>query len=698
MNSKRPSMCHLAFISAVWLLSGHVTAAERQAPPLAVAPFDAAEAKQHQQAWAEYLGVPVEITNSIGMKLILIPPGEFLMGSSISPAEVHRRFPAGQVEWYESEHPRHAVRITRPYYLGIHEVTVGQFERFVRSTGYRTTAEVVGAAWGYLDGQFKELPGLHWRNPRFRQTATHPVTCVSWDDAAAFCEWLREEDGRDVRLPTEAEWEYACRAGTETLFFWGNDPDDGEGYLNLADLTGAPDGRRWTFGVNFRDGYAATSPVGRFKPNAFGLYDMLGNVSEWCSDWYGIRYYAESPMDDPTGPPARLGRVFRGGGWLNNAGICRSARRDWLKSTNRHDSLGFRVAFSFVDPFDSSDNQRDLSEVAPRQNASILEDVPRTAHHQSGSDAAGIPQSAVATSGEATAKRHQRAWAKDLSVPVEMTNSIGMKLMLIPPGEFLMGSPREEFEHLANAYPDFVSMFQREQPQHRVRITKPYYLGVYEVTQGEYQQVMGRNPSWFSRSGDGSEAVAGRDTRQFPVEWVSWDDAQEFCRRLSRLAAEQAAGRVYRLPTEAEWEHACRAGSVTPFHFGAELNGSQANCNGNLPMGTEELGPFLGRTTQVGSYMPNAFGLYDMHGNVWEWCSSRYEPYTAAPETDPAGAEAGAIRLYRGGGWAGYASFARSAFRGGGPPTELAQNIGFRVAVSQTSRELPEPQSRPNRR
>jgi formylglycine-generating enzyme required for sulfatase activity len=132
----------------------------------------------------------------------------------------------------------------------------------------------------------EEVEGLNWRKPGFDQQSTHPVTCVSWDDATAFCQWLSREDGRTYRLPTEAEWEYACRAGTDTLFFWGDDPDAGEGYLNAADETGTPDGRSWTHKFNFKDGYAATSPVGRFKPNAFGLHDMLGNVWEWCSDWY----------------------------------------------------------------------------------------------------------------------------------------------------------------------------------------------------------------------------------------------------------------------------------------------------------------------------------------------------------------------------------------------------------------------------
>ncbi len=180
-----------------------------------------------------------------------------------------------------------------------------------------------------------------------------------------------------------------------------------------------------------------------------------------------------------------------------------------------------------------------------------------------------------------------------------LTNSIDMKLALIPAGEFEMGDSIDG-------------------PVHRVRISKPFYLGVYEVTQSQYKQVVGTNPSWFSKTGVGKGKVSGLDTSDSPVEWVSWDDAQEFCKKLSALSGEQSMGREYRLPTEAEWEYACRAGTQTKFHFGDVLNGDKANVNGTEPEGTTTKGPYLGRTTSVGRYGANAFGLYDMHGNVWE--------------------------------------------------------------------------------
>jgi len=263
------------------------------------------------------------------------------------------------------------------------------------------------------------------------------------------------------------------------------------------------------------------------------------------------------------------------------------------------------------------------------------------------------PPLAIAPCTPEQARQHQEAWAKYLGADPFKTNSIGMKLVLIPPGKFLMGSPPSEVGRRENEL------------QHRVRITKPFYLGAYEVTQREYQAVMGNNPSYFSPEGAGKDEARGQDGSQFPVENVSWDDANEFCRKLSAMAAEKSARRVYRLPTEAEWEYACRAGTTTPFHFGGQCNGAKANCNGNFPYGTNVKGPNLGRTAQVGSYAPNPFGLGDMHGNVWEWCSDS--------------AAAGSFRVIRGGGWNDVPVVCRSARRGSVEPAYRGNFIGFRV-------------------
>jgi formylglycine-generating enzyme required for sulfatase activity len=247
------------------------------------------------------------------------------------------------------------------------------------------------------------------------------------------------------------------------------------------------------------------------------------------------------------------------------------------------------------------------------------------------------------------------------TAPKEIVNSIGMKLVRIPAGKFLMGS-------LANE----PGRFDDEGPQHEVEISQPFYMGVYEVTQEEYQKVMGTNPSWFSAQGRGKDKVANQDTRRFPVEWVSWNDAVEFCRKLSELPEEKRAGRVYRLPTEAAWEYACRGGarSSEPFHFGKTLNADEANVEARLR-----------RTTTVGSYPANGFGLHDMHGNVWEWCSDWNGNYPRGFVKDPTGPDNGTGRVQRGGAWRFGERNARSAYRHESKPDIRNDDLGFRVVV-----------------
>ena len=279
----------------------------------------------------------------------------------------------------------------------------------------------------------------------------------------------------------------------------------------------------------------------------------------------------------------------------------------------------------------------------------------------------------TAPRGAEDALSRQQAWSERLGQPREIVNSIGMRMVLIPPGEFLMGSPLSE-----------VGRDEDEHPRRHVRITRPYYIGVYEVTQAEYKQVMGSNPSWFSKGGRFEAEVTQMDTDRFPVEGVTWSDATEFCRRLSSFAHEEAAGRVYRLPTEAEWEYACRAGTSTPFHFGKLLTGEEANVHGRFPYGTSEEGIYLGRPAPIGSYPGNAFGVHDMHGNVWEWCSDWYSStyYSSSPLSDPPGAPRGVRRVIRGGGWDSLSRYCRSAYRRSFAPNFRSYDVGFRVAFS----------------
>jgi formylglycine-generating enzyme required for sulfatase activity len=264
--------------------------------------------------------------------------------------------------------------------------------------------------------------------------------------------------------------------------------------------------------------------------------------------------------------------------------------------------------------------------------------------------------------------------------PAEITNAIGMRLVRIPAGKFLMGSPKGE-EHRADD----------EGPVHEVEITQHFYLGVFPVTQAEYERVRAASPSLYERLRGSNPShfkkVPGYDTSRFPVESVSWREAVEFCRRLSELPEEKSAGREYRLPTEAEWEYACRAGASDsqPFYFGtatATLSPSDANFDGRNPYGGRK-GRFLRHPSPVGSYKPNAFGLYDMHGNVWEWCADWYDAnyYRDSPRKDPQGPEEGqdGRRVLRGGSWVDAGESCRAAARDRSTPGDRSYGIGLRV-------------------
>ncbi len=282
---------------------------------------------------------PVAAQNSIGMTLVRIPAGEFQMGS---PLDERGRKP--------NEGPQHHVRITRAFEMGAHEVTVGQFGAFVEATGYRTEAERDVAGGFGIDFETAEVvqdPHTSWRDPGFpgfTQGPGHPVLMVSWSDAEAFCRWLSAREGREYRLPTEAEWEYAARAGAETAFVSGSDEADLLAAANVADRSLRERVKAARSTTRGSDGYAFTAPVGRFRPNAFGLYDTAGNVWEWCNDWHADHYYAKSPVDDPRGPPTGSFRAIRGGGWWNPAAQARVAQRIYFKPSFRYCLLsGFRV-------------------------------------------------------------------------------------------------------------------------------------------------------------------------------------------------------------------------------------------------------------------------------------------------------------------------------------------------------------------
>jgi formylglycine-generating enzyme required for sulfatase activity len=487
------------------------------------------------------------------MKLNLIPAGTFTMGS---PEDEEGR------RDNETQHP---VTISKPFYMQTTEVT---------------------------QGQWKEVMGTEpWKGKSYvKEGANYAASWVSWEDAVEYCKKLSEKEGKTYRLPTEAEWEYACRAGTETRWSFGDDEK------NLGD-------HAW-YGENAWDideKYA--HQVGLKKPNAFGLYDIHGNIMEWCHDNFGADYYKQSPENNPPGPASGYSRVLRGGSYSKLMRHTRSAHRYGDAAVYRTTvSFGFRVV-------------RELD------------------------DSTQIPPPPVPPT------------APEID---STTNTIGMQLNLIPAGTFTMGSPEDETDREDNEH------------QHKVTISKPFYMQTTEVTQGQWKAVMGTEP-W-----KGQDHV--EEGPNYAATYVSWNDAVAYCKKLS-----EKEGKTYRLPTEAEWEYACRAGTETAWSFGDDEKnlGDHAWYRENAWDIDEKY------AHQVELKNPNAFGLHDMHGNVWEWCYDHFgeDYYKQSPENNPQGPAQGAFHVIRGGSWGDVdTSSSRSARRNKSDADRRTNtNVGFRV-------------------
>jgi formylglycine-generating enzyme required for sulfatase activity len=335
-------------------------------PALARAPFGKTKARELQRAWAEYLGRKVEEEVDLGggvkMQFVLIPPGTFTMGSSRAEIDQVLQEDRTTSRARFAGEKQHEVTISRPFYLGKYPVTRGQFRRFVQDAGHRTEAETDGrGGWGYNQeaGSFQgpnwdattgrpiagDRTSYSWRYTGFAQTDRHPVVNLSWSDARAFCRWLAGRSGRKARLPSEAEYEYACRAGTTKRYFFGDDPERLPEYANVADATLKRLFPGYTT-IAGDDGYAFTAPVGSFRPNPFGLFDVHGNVGQWCADWYEDNLAdlgARDPLRVDRG--SYTARVLRGGSWDGQAWYSRSACRDWRAPAYRSGISGCRVAF-----------------------------------------------------------------------------------------------------------------------------------------------------------------------------------------------------------------------------------------------------------------------------------------------------------------------------------------------------------------
>ncbi len=582
----------------------------------------------------------------------------------------------GSPEWedgrYKDEGPQHRVRITRGFWL---------FDT-------PCTQEL----WEAVMGQNSSL----FRSP------TRPVEQVSWEDCQEFVKRLnRLVEGLELSLPSEAQWEHACRAGTTGATYAGD--------LEIKGERNAPvlDGIAWyggncSVGFELAEGYdmsswpekqydfkqGGTHPVGGKAPNAWGLYDMLGNVWEWCQDGWDAEFYAKSPSDDPVAPVgASAGRVLRGGSWDGYARLVRAAFRYWLDPGYRNGNVGFRCGeFQSSGPVSLSRRvERGVSESErSAEQRSDRESPSETRWLRLGPREAGSLDFPTLTTArflsdieELTIRTMTRPdWASaigrdEFGLWAEFTiqNSVRQRLRWITPGRFVMGSPPEE-----------EGRFDNEGPQRTVRIPHGFWLFDTPCTQALWEAVMGQNPSRFRSP-----------TR--PVEQVSWEDCQAFVQRLNS----QLEGLELSLPSEAQWEYACRAGTTSATYAGdLEILGENhallldgiawygGNCGVNYELAEgfdistwpgKQYDSKTGGTHPVGRKSPNAWGLYDMLGNVWEWCMDQYSERPGAP--------ASADRVIRGGSWDGSARDVRAAYRNGLHPGARFGRIGFRCGELQ---------------
>jgi WD40 repeat protein/formylglycine-generating enzyme required for sulfatase activity/serine/threonine protein kinase len=547
-----------------------------------LAPFSETKAKEVQKKVAKSLKdeEKTDLEKSINLEMVLIPAGKFKMGSPKS--ELGRR----------TDETQHEVTLTKPYYIGKYEVTQEQWEAVMAD------------------------------NPSKIKAGKLPVTNISWEDCQEFIKKLNLKTNGGYRLPTEAEWEFACRAGTSTAYSFGDSLTKGDANFSASEDTG-------------KDGVKdSAKAVGGYKPNAFGLYDMHGNVWEWCEDWKTT--YLAGAVIDPIGPRAGERRVIRGGSFdFNGSAVRSSYRADETPAFPDH-NVGFRLARSI--------NSKDLLETEIKELfLKEIKEQEEKAKKEQEEKAKKEAEAIVKKEAEdAKVKEAQKKAAiilnKEVEVKADLGKSINLEMVLIPAGKFIMGSPVSEKNH------------RKEETEHEVTLTKPFYMGKYEVTQEQWEEVMGNNPSKIKGA-------------KLPVTEVSWLDCQEFIKKLNAKT-----NGSYRLPTEAEWEYACRAGTNTVYSYGDSITKNDAN----VIWGTS--------TKIVGSYKPNAFGLYDMHGNVWEWCEDWKADYPKESVIDPKGPATGQYRLLRGGSFTGAGSHSRAAnWWGTLPATKENDYLGLRL-------------------
>ena len=575
-------------------------------------------------------------------EMVAVPAGHFVMGAAPSEPGFQQR-----------EGPQQSVAIPRRIAVGVHEVTFRQWYRCVEEGGCR-------------------------RRPNDSLRASdRPVVNVSFWDTLEYTLWLSRKTGRSYRLLTESEWEYAARGGTRTPYYMGND----------ISATAA------NFGSGSRN-TGASQPVGSYPANPWGLRDVAGNVWEWVADCTRDSLEGTDHFGRAWEMSGCSRRITRGGAWFVGKTQVRSAHRSHLPARDHVPSTGFRVARTLWDGtahqpgVDDHGDQPAVATPLPlgsRAAGSIergddedwfrLDLGERTwvaiyttgaldtvgslrdssnrelgSDHDSGDSsnfrvAASLEPGTYYirvtsySTGLGAYSVHAMRTGGGTSTPSEFTNSIGMEFVLVPAGEFHMGSAHEEAGSDAS-------------PVTRVRLSRAFYMGKFEVTQSQWEAVMGSNPAGFW--------ACGADC---PVDSVSWHDVQEFVRRLNQ----REDGPPYRLPTEAEWEYAARAGSS------GELDAAEIGRMAWHAANSDR------RTHPVGQKAANAFGLYDIVGNVWEWVQDWYGPYRGGSVTDPTGPGTGSLRVARGGGYPQHAQSWVATIRVAFPAQVRYSDFGLRL-------------------
>jgi len=554
-----------------------------------------------------------------GLEYVCIPPGSFQMGAV-----------PGDSEARDDESPRHLVTITRGFWMSRTEVTVRAYRQFCEETGHSMPPEPVSP----LDN-INLNPG--WRN------LDHPIVNVSWHDAVAYCEWA------GVHLPTEAEWEYAARGGQEGWkYVWGNQDlpiVNGIKQANVLDEAYRREHREsyekiresipW-FNIfeGYDDGYGDLAPVGLFATNGFGLYDMAGNVCEWCADWYYRGYYGSpGSLEDPHGPSWGIRRVNRGGSWGHRS--LRVSYRVRNSPGNWSVIIGFRCV-------------RDVDILVGPDATETVTAEPVT---------------------------EEQVWSY----------RAGLEYVFIPPGEFMMG-----------AVPGDSQARRDENPRHSVTIARGFMMSRTEVTVRAYRRFceetgrsMPREPVVIG----GHNFNPGWSDLDHPISNVTWHDAVAYCEwagvRLPTEAEwEYAArggqgGRIYvwgnnRIPIVNGITRANVADEATQREHEVLYIATREDPSGRDILEGYDDG--FGDTSPVGSFAANGFGLYDMTGNVWEWCSDWYDEdyYSRSPSHDPQGPSSGIYRILRGGCWLIIPSGLRVSCRARLPPGSGRPTSGFR--------------------